>query len=85
MVPLVHPEDFYRTAHARLYEVIRSLFDRGEPADPLVVLRECERLGILEEIGGREFLASPRRRRWRRRRTPSTTRASCARSRSHGA
>jgi replicative DNA helicase len=58
VVPLLQPDDFYAGPHRRLYEVVRSLFDRGDPADPLVVLRECERLGILEQIGGREFLAS---------------------------
>ncbi len=58
VVPLVQPEDFYKGAHRRLYEVIRSLFDRGDPADPLVVMRECERLQILDEIGGRELLSS---------------------------
>jgi len=58
VVPLLTPDDFYRSAHGKLYEVIRSLFDRGEPSDALIVMRECERLKILEELGGREFLAS---------------------------
>jgi replicative DNA helicase len=58
VAPLLAPDDFYRSAHGKLFEVIRSLFDRGEPSDALIVLRECERLKILEEIGGREFLAS---------------------------
>lgn len=58
VAPLLSPDDFYRSAHGKLYAVIRALFDRGEPSDPLVVLRECERTKVLEEIGGREFLAS---------------------------
>lgn len=58
VVPLLQPEDFYARPHRRLFEVVRSLFDRGEPADPIIVMRECERLGILDQIGGREFLAS---------------------------
>lgn len=58
VVPLLAPDDFYRSAHARLYEVIRTLYDRGEPSDALVVLRECERIKVLDEIGGREFLAA---------------------------
>src|SRR5262245_63464546 len=58
VAPLVVPDDFYRPAHARLYEVIRELFDRGEPSDAIVVLRECERRKILDEIGGQPFLIS---------------------------
>ena len=56
VVPLLRPDDFYRSANRRLYEVVLSLYERREPTDPLLVLRECERLGILAEIGGREFL-----------------------------
>jgi replicative DNA helicase len=58
VAPLVRPDDFYRTAHRRLYEVCLSLYERSEPADPLLVLRECERLGIVDDVGGREGLAS---------------------------
>jgi replicative DNA helicase len=55
---LLKPEDFYRGAHQRLYEVMRSLYDRGEPIDALLVFRQCERQAILEEIGGRDYLAT---------------------------
>jgi replicative DNA helicase len=58
VAPIVSPDDFYRSAHSKLYEVIRSLFDRGEPSDAIVILRECERLKILDEIGGHAFLQS---------------------------
>ena len=58
VVPLLRPDDFYRSANRRLYEVVLSLYERREPTDPLLVLRECERLGILADVGGREFLAS---------------------------
>jgi replicative DNA helicase len=51
VVPLLKPEDFYRSAHARLYEVMRGLYDRGEPMDVLLVLRECERRGLVQEVG----------------------------------
>jgi replicative DNA helicase len=58
VIPLVQPDDFYSGPNRRLYDVIRALFDRGDPADPLLVLRECERLQILEGVGGREYIAS---------------------------
>src|SRR5205085_9885129 len=57
VVPLLRPDDFYRTAHRRLYETILSLYERGEPCDVLLVMKELERTGSLAEAGGRELLA----------------------------
>jgi len=56
VVQLLKPADFYRTAHGRVYEVMQVLYERGDPVDVLLVRDECERQGILEEIGD-EFLA----------------------------
>jgi replicative DNA helicase len=56
VVPLVRPDDFYRSAHRRLYETVLALYDRGEPCDVLLVMRELERVGALEEAGGRDLL-----------------------------
>ena len=57
VAPLLKPGDFYRKAHRRLYEVMGSLYDRGEPLDAILVFRECERLAVLEETGGRDYIA----------------------------
>ncbi len=55
VVPILKPDDFYRTNHGRLYEVMQSLYERGDPVDVLLVRRECERTGVMEDIGD-EFL-----------------------------
>jgi replicative DNA helicase len=57
VVPLVRPDDFYRTAHRKVYEAFLAIYERGDPIDPVIALTECERRGILEEVGGSEFLA----------------------------
>ncbi len=57
VAPLLKTTDFYRKAHRRLFDVMRELYDRGEPLDAILVFRECERQGILEEVGGRETIA----------------------------
>lgn len=49
---LVGPEDFYRGAHRTIYESIRNLYDRGEPADPVTLTDELDRRGMLSDIGG---------------------------------
>jgi replicative DNA helicase len=58
VAPLLKPADFYRGAHQRLYEVMLRLYDRSEPVDALVVFRECERQNLLEETGGRDYIAT---------------------------
>lgn len=51
VVPLLKSEDFYRPAHARIYEVMQHLYERGDALDVILVRRECERQGLLAEIG----------------------------------
>jgi replicative DNA helicase len=36
---IIRPHHFYRQAHQRIYEAIEDLFSRGEPIDPITVLR----------------------------------------------
>jgi replicative DNA helicase len=58
VAPLLRPRDFYRSAHGRIYEVMQSLYDRGEPLDAILVFREIERLDLIEKTGGRDALAT---------------------------
>jgi len=55
VVPLLQPADFYRSANGRVYEVMQGLYERGEPLDVLLVRQECERQGVLADVGD-EFL-----------------------------
>lgn len=57
VAPIVSRADFYRAAHGALYGAIVGLSERSEPTDVVAVVRECERLGILEDVGGRTGLA----------------------------
>jgi len=45
-------EDFYRPAHAHIFEAICSLYAQGEPADPVTVADELRRADLLEAAGG---------------------------------
>jgi len=45
-------EDFYKPAHGHIYEAIESLYQRGDPADPITVADELRRDGLLEAVGG---------------------------------
>jgi replicative DNA helicase len=51
-------EDFYKPAHALVFDSIYSLYTRGEPADPVTVADELRRSGRLESIGDPSVLLS---------------------------
>ncbi len=44
--------DFYKPAHGHIHDAIETLYNRGEPADPITVADELHRAGLLEAVGG---------------------------------
>ncbi|HET8678635.1 MAG TPA: replicative DNA helicase [bacterium] len=58
VVEMVRPEDFYREAHRRVFEVVAELFDRGEPADLVSVTDRLRAKGILDDVGGAAYITS---------------------------
>jgi replicative DNA helicase len=52
----LQPEDFYVQRHGWVYESIRDLHERREPADLVTLTDELERRGQLADIGGSAFL-----------------------------
>jgi replicative DNA helicase len=53
----VKAEHFYRDAHAHIYKAILALYQRSEPVDLVTLANELRKNGVLEEIGGRVYLA----------------------------
>ncbi|MCZ7584930.1 MAG: hypothetical protein M5R36_17245 [Deltaproteobacteria bacterium] len=53
----LHDEDFYRTAHQRVYSSMRALHARRDPIDPVTLTDELTRAGDFDSVGGIEFLA----------------------------
>ncbi|MEK4566943.1 replicative DNA helicase [Alkalihalobacillus sp. FSL R5-0424] len=50
------PEDFYRAAHQRIYQVMVELAEKGEPVDLVTVTSDLQDRKWLEEIGGVAYL-----------------------------
>lgn len=50
------PKDFYREKNGWIYDAIRDLHDRREPADFVTLCDELERRGQLEEVGGAAYI-----------------------------
>jgi replicative DNA helicase len=53
---MVKPDDFYRQAHARVYQAVEHLFSRGEPVDVVTVAARLEATSELEQVGGKSYL-----------------------------
>lgn len=51
------PEDFYRAAHQRIFTVMLTLSQRGEPVDLVTVTSEPQTKKWLEEVGGVSYLS----------------------------
>ncbi len=51
-----NPDVFYRDAHQKIYNVMVTLFDRGEPVDSITLLEELRRRGQVQEVGGAFYL-----------------------------
>lgn len=52
------PEDFYSDKHQQLFAAMLSIYNRGEPVDPITVQDELAKAGILEAVGGLTYLTS---------------------------
>ena len=48
--------DFYKPAHAHIYDAVMALYGVGEPVDPVTVADELRRADLLDLIGGRSAL-----------------------------
>ncbi|MCD6407466.1 replicative DNA helicase [bacterium] len=47
---------FYHQAHQKIFSSIRKLFDRGEKCDLITLTNQLKQEGVLEEVGGIEYL-----------------------------
>jgi len=52
VIEIVSANDFYRTAHQKIFAAITDLFDKGEPVDLVTLANRLKEKGQLEEIGG---------------------------------
>jgi replicative DNA helicase len=57
VVEILQADDFYRTAHQRIYAAMAVLFERGEPIDTVTVKNNLKESGHLEQVGGAAYLA----------------------------
>jgi replicative DNA helicase len=56
VVEIVRTADFYRPAHATIFDAVLDLYGRGEPADPITVAAALADSGDLNRVGGVPYL-----------------------------
>lgn len=54
---IVYENDFYKESHQKVFGAMKDLFNKHEPIDVLSVTNRLEEKGLLDNIGGRSFLA----------------------------
>ena len=57
VIRYVRAEDFYRSAHRKIFEVILELFEKNEPIDLITLSEGLKRLGQLEASGGAAYVS----------------------------
>lgn len=50
--------DFYQKAHAGIFNAMQNIYSRNEPIDIITLVQECEATGIMDEVGGIDYLSS---------------------------
>jgi replicative DNA helicase len=58
ILDILVPENFYKTAHQKIFAAITELFSKNEPVDLVTLTNILREKGDLEEIGGAAYLAS---------------------------
>jgi replicative DNA helicase len=53
---LLRPDDFYRDGHRILFQAALDLYAQGRPADLVTLTDEIERRGLLEQMGGADYI-----------------------------
>ena len=56
VVEILRTADFYKPAHATIFDAVLDLYGRGEPADPITVASALADSGELGKIGGAPYL-----------------------------
>lgn len=53
---MIDSDDFYKKAHAQIYDTMRELYGKNEPIDVLTLGNRLEEKKLIEQVGGRAFL-----------------------------
>lgn len=55
---IIKPEDFYSAVHEEIFNELLKLYEQNMALDILILKEQLDRAGILEKIGGAEYLVT---------------------------
>lgn len=55
---IVAPDDFYKTAHSKIFEAVIELYSSNEPIDLLTLSNRLEEKKLLDGVGGKSYLVN---------------------------
>ncbi|HUW55640.1 MAG TPA: replicative DNA helicase [Planctomycetota bacterium] len=58
VVQEINREDFYSPEHQAIFDGVTTLFDRGDPIDTITLREQLNKDGMLDRVGGSEYLAT---------------------------
>src|SRR5690606_13853722 len=58
VVEILRASDFYRPAHAIIFDALLDLYGRGEPADPATVTAARTDAGMINRVGAMSYLSA---------------------------
>ncbi len=58
VIRYLRPDDFYKTAHQKIFQAVVNMFQRGERADLITLTEELKAEGTFEGSGGAAYIAS---------------------------
>ncbi len=57
VLEILASDDFYKTAHQKIFAAVTDLFSRNEPIDLVTLSNYLKQLGQLDQVGGPAYLA----------------------------
>jgi replicative DNA helicase len=57
VLQIIHPDNFYSDAHQKIFQGIRTLYDKGQPVDLVTLAEYLREQKHIEDIGGYPYLA----------------------------
>jgi replicative DNA helicase len=57
VLEILKPDDFYKSAHQKIFSAISDLFSKNEPVDLITLNNILKEKGHLEQVGGATYLA----------------------------
>ena len=57
VIPILTEDCFFHPAHRMVFKALIELYSQNEPPDVVLLRRQLQRMGVMDDVGGPQFLA----------------------------